>query len=129
MITGIGVDLTSVSRIKKVHDRFGQRFAKRILAEPELHEYQQQQDKTNFLAKRFAIKEAASKALGTGERSGVLLKHFSLTHDTLGKPLLHVHGHAKSIMERNKITQQHVSVSDEQDSVIAFVVLERLSST
>ncbi len=124
MILGIGVDLTSISRIKAVHDRFGGRFARRILASHELDEYAQKRDQNVFLAKRFAVKEAAVKALGTGERGGVLLKDFSISHDTLGKPMLTASGAAKRVMDHKGITQTHVSHSDERDSVIAFVILE-----
>lgn len=124
MIFGIGVDVTSVSRIRKVHDRFGVRFARRILDTVELAEYTSKSNKTAFLAKRFAIKEAASKALGTGERAGVLLKHFFITHDRLGKPQLRLTGHAKTLASEYKIATHHVSVSDERDTVVAFVIFE-----
>lgn len=124
MILGIGIDLVSISRIEKVHQRFGARFARRILNSNELHEYHTRTNKHGFLAKRFAAKEAAVKALGTGERQGVLLKDFSLSHDPLGKPLLQIEGQARLLCEQQGIVRQHVSLSDERDQVIAFVVLE-----
>ncbi len=125
MIHGIGVDMASISRIKKVHDRFGERFARRILNDAELLTYRARTNQAIFLTKRFAVKEAAAKALGTGEREGVLLKDFSITHDELGKPLLEVTGQAEKILNIQGIKHRYVSLSDEKDSVVAFVILER----
>jgi len=79
-----------------------------------------------FLAKRFAVKEAAVKALGTGERTGVLLRDFYLEHTELGKPLLCVDGKAKKMCEIHNVRATHVSLSDEGDQVVAFVVFESL---
>ena len=124
MIVGIGTDLISISRIEKVHNRFGARFARRILGVDEMDEYHARKNKNTFLAKRFAVKEAAVKALGTGEREGVLLKDFSLSHDRLGKPILQIAGQAKKRCALLGISQQHVSLSDELDQVVAFVILE-----
>lgn len=125
MIAGIGIDLTTISRIEKVHTRFGQRFARRILHSAELEQYATQSDPVRFLAKRFAVKEAAVKAIGTGERDGVLLKDFYLEHDELGKPLLRVCGKAEEHCQALDVVSLWVSLSDEGDSVAAFVVLER----
>ncbi|MFK7995302.1 MAG: holo-ACP synthase [Granulosicoccus sp.] len=125
MIAGIGVDLATVSRIASAHKRFGERFAKRFLHEKELPSYEAHQNQNQFLAKRFAVKEAAVKALGTGERTGVLLKDFYLEHDELGKPLLKVSGQAQLRCDKLGIRSFWVSLSDEGDTVAAFVVLER----
>ncbi len=124
MIAGIGVDLATISRIAKVHARFGERFARRFLHESELAAYHSHEQPERFLTKRFAVKEAAVKALGTGERQGVLLKDFYLQHDELGKPLLRVSGKARQLCEARGIEGFWVSLSDEGDTVAAFVVLE-----
>ncbi len=124
MIAGIGVDLATVSRVAKVHERFGMRFARRFLHESEIPLYLDHTTPERFLAKRFAVKEAAVKALGTGERNGVLLKDFYLQHDDLGKPLLRVTGVAQQLCEQRNINGFWVSLSDEGDTVAAFVVLE-----
>ena len=124
MIAGIGVDLTTVSRIARIHERFGLRFARRFLHESEISLYQDHVAPERFLAKRFAAKEAAVKALGTGERNGVLLKDFYLQHDELGKPLLRVSGVAQQHCKQRDINGFWVSLSDEGDTVAAFVVLE-----
>ncbi|MGQ7844084.1 holo-ACP synthase [Granulosicoccus sp. 3-233] len=124
MIAGIGVDLATVSRIAKVHSRFGVRFARRFLHESELAAYHQHDQPERFLAKRFAVKEAAVKAMGTGERQGVLLKDFYLQHDELGKPLLRACGKAQQLCASRGITGFWVSLSDEGDTVAAFVIFE-----
>jgi len=125
MIAGIGVDLTTLSRISQVHDRFGERFARRILNDNELDQYLAHQYPARMLAKRFAIKEAAVKALGTGERDGVLLKDFWIHHDELGKPVLEVSGAAARRCQAIGIDCHHVSVTDEGDKIAAFVILEK----
>ena len=124
MIAGIGVDLATISRIEQAHARFGERFAKRILNPLEWDEYINHQSPIRFLTKRFAVKEASVKALGTGERAGVLLKDFYLEHDSLGKPILQVSGEAKNRCEQQGIKHFWVSITDEGDTVAAFVVLE-----
>lgn len=125
MIAGIGVDLATVSRVSRVHKKFGDRFARRILNPVEWDTYSHHHNPARFLAKRFAVKEAAVKALGTGERHGVLLKDFYLQHDDLGKPILKVSGKASVRCERQGITHFWVSITDEGDTVAAFVVLEQ----
>lgn len=124
MIAGIGVDLATVSRVARIHARFGLRFARRFLHASEIALYLEHPTPERFLAKRFAVKEAAVKALGTGERNGVLLKDFYLQHDELGKPLLRVTGVAQQLCEHRQIKGLWVSLSDEGDTVAAFVVLE-----
>ena len=126
MIAGIGVDLATLSRVSATHQRFGRRFAERFLHEKELEAYELHKHQDRFLTKRFAVKEAAVKALGTGERTGVLLKDFYVEHDELGKPLLRVSGKAAEICQNRGIKGFWVSLSDEGDTVAAFVVLESL---
>lgn len=125
MIVGIGIDITTLSRICSVHDRFKERFARRILHAEEMEKYQILENPDSFLAKRFAVKEAAVKALGTGEREGILLRDFFVRHDERGKPLLHCDGKALERCELLGVSEKHISISDEGDQVIAFVVLEK----
>ena len=124
MIIGIGVDLVTVSRIAKVDARFAKRFEQRILTIAEKAEIASAPDRSRFLAKRYAVKEAAVKALGTGERNGVLLSDVGLDHDELGKPELQVSGEFAERCTALAVTRYHVSLSDEGDLVTAFVVLE-----
>ncbi|PID60927.1 MAG: holo-ACP synthase [Gammaproteobacteria bacterium] len=124
MIYGTGVDLTTISRIRRAHERFGERFARRFLHAEEWLQYTRHNRPERFLAKRFAVKEAAVKALGTGERQGVLLSDFYVIHDALGRPELHADGEAACLCRRHGIDALHVSLSDEGDTVAAFVILE-----
>lgn len=128
MIAGIGVDLATISRIEQAHTRFGDRFAKRILNEKEWASYSNHSHAVRFLTKRFAVKEAAVKALGTGERGGVLLKDFYIEHDELGKPILKVSGKAEELCLHYGINNFWVTLTDEGDTVAAFVVLEKTSA-
>ena len=124
MIFGIGTDIVRVARMQKDMDQFGERFAERILTMNELHEYRQNNNKANFLARRFAAKEAAAKAMGTGFSNGVQLHDIEVAHDTQGKPLLEFHGRARQFMQEKSITIAHISLADEQDHAVAFVTLE-----
>ncbi|GAB4509548.1 MAG: holo-ACP synthase [Sulfuricaulis sp.] len=124
MIFGIGTDIVRVARIQQDLDRFGERFAERILTTSELQEYHQNANKANFLARRFAAKEAAVKALGTGFSQGVQLHDIEVTHDTQGKPLLEFRGRAREFLREKNISIAHISLADEQDHAVAFVTLE-----
>lgn len=125
MIIGIGTDIVQISRIKASLDRLGQRFAERILTADELKQWRVHTRPEQFLAKRFAVKEAASKALGTGLGQGVSWQHISLDHTELGAPLLLLTGKAEQRAQLLGVRHSHVSLSDEVDTVVAFVVLEQ----
>lgn len=124
MIFGIGTDIVRVARMQENLDRFGERFAERILTANELREYHQNNNKANFLARRFAAKEAAAKALGTGFSDGVQLHDIEVAHDTQGKPLLEFRGRARQFMQEKSIGVAHISLADELDHAVAFVTLE-----
>ena len=113
-----------VSRIETSINEFGDAFARRILAESELFSYQQSQIKPRFLAKRFAAKEAFSKALGTGLRAPATFQNIAVSHDELGKPLLILAPELQSLLKAKNVTQMHISISDEKNLAAAFVVLE-----
>jgi holo-[acyl-carrier protein] synthase len=124
MIYGIGTDIVEVSRIEDSIAKFGDDFAKRILAESEYASYQESHIKPRFLAKRFAAKEAFSKALGTGLRAPATFQNIAVSHDNLGKPILLLAEDLRAFMNTKKITQTHISISDEKNLAAAFVVLE-----
>ena len=124
MIIGIGTDIIAVERVGKSWERHGHRFAERILAPEEMVEFSQLKQSVSFLAKRFAVKEAASKALGTGIAKGISWHDIRVEHDELGKPLLVLNGEAQVRAKNLGARQQHVSISDEKDHVVAFVILE-----
>ena len=123
MIFGIGTDIVRIQRMQENIDKFGDKFAERILSDEELIEYHNYAEPSRLLAKRFAAKEAASKAMGTGFRDGVSLKHIFITHDELGKPILNFIEAAQEYLDKNGIRESHVSISDEQEYAIAYVTL------
>ncbi|MEQ1766305.1 MAG: holo-ACP synthase [Methylotenera sp.] len=124
MIFGIGTDIVEVSRIEESINQFGDGFARRILAESEFESYLQSQIKARFLAKRFAAKEAFSKALGTGLRTPATFQNIAVSHDALGKPVLVLAPELLVYLLDKNITQTHISISDEKNLATAFVVLE-----
>lgn len=123
-IAGIGTDIVAIARIKAIWKRFGLDFAQRILTPLELEELKSIKDPIAFLAKRYAAKEAVSKALGTGFRPhGIVLRDIGVSHDALGRPHLHFLGRAKEVMQANKVVDSHISISDEREFALAFVLL------
>ena len=123
MIFGIGTDIVCIQRMQDNIDKFGDKFAERILSTEEMLEYHKYTQPSRLLAKRFAAKEAASKAMGTGFRDGIALNQIFVTHDSLGKPILNFIKSAESFLKDNAITSCHVSISDEQEYAVAFVTL------
>lgn len=123
MIFGIGTDIVRVARMQKNIERYGEKFAERILTPAELTEFRKESRQAHFLAKRFAAKEAAAKAMGTGFRDGLMLHHIGVTHDAAGKPHLAFTDQAAEFVQANRITGVHVSLSDEEDHAVAFVTL------
>ena len=124
MIFGIGTDIVEVARIEASISQFGDDFAKRILADSELESYLKSAIKPRFLAKRFAAKEAFSKALGTGLRAPATFQNIAVSHDDLGKPILILAAELQTFLKAKNITQTHISISDEKNLAAAFVVLE-----
>ncbi len=124
MIFGIGTDIVEVERIEHSIAKFGDDFAARILAPTEMPSYLQSNIKARFLAKRFAAKEAFSKALGTGLREPATFQNIAVTHDDLGKPTFLLAEALQIFLNTKKVTQMHLSISDEKNLATAFVVLE-----
>ena len=124
MIFGIGTDIVEVARIEASLVQFGDAFAEKILAESELENYQESHIKARFLAKRFAAKEAFSKALGTGLRAPATFQNIAVSHDDLGKPILVLAAELQMFLATKSIQKTHISISDEKNLAAAFVVLE-----
>lgn len=124
MIYGIGTDVVEVSRIKLALKKYGLKLAEKILTNNELLAYRKVKSKENFLAKRFAAKEAFAKALGTGLRGSVNFKSIEVAHDALGKPLLKYYNKLHILVEEKNIQYCHLSISDEKNIAVAFVILE-----
>ncbi|MDQ3958765.1 MAG: holo-ACP synthase [Pseudomonadota bacterium] len=127
MIYGVGVDIVEIARIHKGLDRFGLRLVQRILSENEYREFHSMQKLPQWLATRFAAKEAFAKALGTGFRHGVHLRDISVNNDPLGRPWLEYTGQTLELVRRFDIVRSHLSLTDEREYALAFVVLEKMS--
>lgn len=124
MIHGIGTDIVEFSRIEDMFARYGARFAERVLSADELPEFETHPDQARFLAKRFAAKEAFAKAVGSGLRHPVGLRRIAIAHDSLGKPLLQFDELLRAHLAQLGVGGHHLSISDERDMIVAFVVLE-----
>lgn len=124
MIVGLGTDITEIERIEKVLARSGSAFAARILTLEEQNTFAGLKQPARFLAKRFAAKEAAAKALGTGIANGVTFHDFQIGNDARGKPLLTLHGRAKQLADAMQVTSVHLSLSDERHYAVATVIFE-----
>ena len=124
MISGIGVDIAEIARFQRMVDRFGDRIANRLLTNQEFQQYKKRNRSLSFLALRFAAKEAASKALGTGISAGIGFHSIEVMNNDMGKPELLFHGKANELVKHRNITRSLLSLSDEKNYAVAMVVLE-----
>ncbi|CCJ89467.1 Holo-[acyl-carrier protein] synthase [Cronobacter turicensis 564] len=123
-ILGLGTDIVEIDRIEAVISRSGDRLAKRVLSANEWAQYQEHQQPVRFLAKRFAVKEAAAKAFGTGIRNGLAFNQFEVFNDELGKPKLRLWDEAERLAARLGVTSVHVTLADERHYACATVIIE-----
>lgn len=129
MIYGVGTDIIKISRIEAALSRHGDRFAERILGAEELARYHRRKAKVEargirFLATRFAAKEAFSKAIGLGMRMPMTWRSMQVLNAPSGKPIAVTSGALKTFMEDNDLTA-NVSITDESDYGVAFVIVEK----
>ena len=128
MILGIGNDLCNIERIERTLDRFGDRFRNRVFTETEQRKAERRMDAAGTYAKRWAAKEACSKALGTGLRMGIAWKDMAVKNLTTGQPVLEVTGWAAARLE--EMTPEgheaiiHVTLTDDHPWAQATVVIE-----
>jgi holo-[acyl-carrier protein] synthase len=124
MIYGVGTDLVEIARVRQMLERYGERFARRLLGPSEWGDFQRAGNKAQHLAGRFAAKEAFAKALGTGLRYPVSLSNINVANDALGKPVLLFEPKLAALVQSHGVTSYHLSVSHERSVACAFVVLE-----
>ena len=110
MIFGVGTDVVEVDRVRKALERWGERFARKILCEPELQRFRGHRLPANFLAKRFAAKEAFTKALGTGIRSPANWHGVWVVNLPSGKPELKFTPALGALMDRKGVVSSHLSL-------------------
>jgi len=130
-IIGIGTDLVSIPRMAEVHARYGVRLVSRLLADSEQAAYRRiiasspgEAPADAYLARRFAAKEAAAKALGCGIGAEAAFAELVVGHDGQGAPVLRFHGRAAARANQLGVDRAHLSISDERDQALAFVILE-----
>ncbi len=128
MILGIGTDLANIERIEATLARFGDRFRNRVFTPREQAKAARRKDEAGTYAKRWAAKEACSKALGTGLRMGISWKDMAVSNLRSGQPVMHLTGWAeerlKSMTPEGYIATVHVSLTDDHPWAQAFVVIE-----
>ena len=128
MILGIGTDLANIERIQGTLDKFGERFINRVFTDIEQAKAERRADTAGTYAKRWAAKEACSKALGTGLRMGIAWKDMSVSNLDTGQPVMQVTGWAKDRLD--KMTPPgheaiiHVTLTDDHPWAQAFVLIE-----
>ena len=125
MIIGSGIDIIDTRRIQKVIYKYGNRFKKRCFLTNEIKRSEKKINQINSYAKRYAAKEACSKALGTGLAKGIFWKDIEVINDSFGKPYIKLH---KNALNRIKILSSkkyniEISLSDEKNYAIANVII------
>jgi holo-[acyl-carrier protein] synthase len=128
MILGIGTDLANIERIERALDRFGDRFRNRVFTVTEQTRAERMKDPAATYAKRWAAKEACSKALGTGLRMGIAWKDMAVTNLGSGQPVMEVTGWAQERLTQmtpdGYVATIHVSLTDDHPWAQAFVVID-----
>jgi holo-[acyl-carrier protein] synthase len=132
MIIGLGSDLCNIERIQASLDRFGTRFENRVFTEIELRKAARRpHNYAATLAKRFAAKEAYSKAVGTGFRAGVFMKDIGVVNSPSGAPTLALTGGAKArldaLLPEGHVAKVHVTLTDDHPWALALVVIEAVA--
>ena len=128
MILGLGSDIVDVRRIERVLSRHGERFLNRIFTPTERARAERRANRVETYAKRFAAKEACSKALGTGFRNGVFWRDMGVVNLPSGRPTMHLTGGAAEKLERLTPPEHraviHLTITDEFPMAQAFVIIE-----
>ena len=131
MIIGIGNDVIDIRRIEETLEKYGDRFVQRIFTEVEIRKSEKRAQRAASYAKRFAAKEACSKALGTGFRAGVFWKDMGVVNEPSGKPTMQLTGGAKAHLDRitpaGHEVRIHVTITDDFPYAHAFVMIEALA--
>ena len=124
MIVGTGVDITEVPRIRQLLERYGERFLRRVFTSEEIRYCSGKPNVAERLAARFAAKEAAMKAIGTGLRGGITWKDMEVVRQPGQRPMLEYHGRAAEIAAKLGCKRTHLSISHTAEQAIAHVILE-----
>ncbi len=130
MIIGLGNDLIDIRRVERTLERFGDRFIKRIYTDVEREKAERRSNRAATYAKRFAAKEACSKALGTGFRRGVFWRDMGVTNLASGKPTMVLSGGARKRLEEitpaGMVVQIDLTLTDDHPLAQAIVIISAL---
>jgi len=128
MILGIGIDICEIDRISNTLKKYKKRFEERCFTYLERKKCQGTYNKSNCYAKRFAAKEATSKALGTGISNGISWQQIEIENLSSGKPKINLFGNAKKKLEtllpKNMTSNILITITDEKDYAQALVIIE-----
>jgi len=125
MILGVGIDIIEVARVKASHERFGERFARRILHANEIAYCLSHKEPAPFIAVRFAAKEAISKAFGTGIGASLGWLDMEIRRQASGEPFVVLHGKGKKLFKSRRAKNLFVSLSHTANYAAATAVLEK----
>lgn len=126
MILGVGIDIVEIERFRKIlSKKSAQSFLKKIAHPSEMKQANQSKFKPQYWASRFAAKEAASKALGTGFGKSFSPSEFAVLNEKNGKPIVSLHGKLEKHLKKLKVDYIHISLSHESNSAIAIVIFEK----
>jgi holo-[acyl-carrier protein] synthase len=125
VIFGVGTDIVELARVQATYDRFGARFVERLLMPEELELFRHSKWPVRFLAMRFAGKEAAVKAMGTGFRHGMWIRDVGIVNNEWGRPLIIFSERGRRVCADLGIGEGHVSLTDDGGLVVAFAVVMR----
>ncbi|WP_413110970.1 holo-ACP synthase [Thaumasiovibrio sp. DFM-14] len=123
-VVGLGTDICQIDRVEGSLSRLGEAFALRILTPNEMAHFRQRKHSHRYLAKRFAAKEAAAKALGTGIANGISFQDFEVSNDVRGKPSITLYNAALAQFEQLGGRHIHLTISDEKQYAVATVLFE-----
>lgn len=129
MIVGIGIDIVDVERVKRLLERYRNRFIVRVFTDAEARYAGNSVREAERLAGRFAVKEAVLKAFGTGKSHGILWRDVETVRGAMGKPKVILYGNAKKYMNKLKGSRIHVSITHDAGKAMAFVIIEAGEST
>ena len=124
MIVGVGIDIAEVPRVEAAIGRFGARFLNRIYTAAEIRYCESRINKFERFAGRFAAKEAAMKAIGTGWKRGVAWSEFEVVREPSGRPTIAFHGKAAEFAQMLGVKRASISISHTEQQAIAHVILE-----
>ncbi len=125
MILGHGIDIVSVKRVQGMIKKWGEHFLKKIYTRQEIDYCQKRKNAFLHFASRFAAKEALLKAMGTGISNGIRLSEIEVGVKKSGAPILHLKGRTLGMAKKKGVRKMHLSLSDEEETAIASVILEK----